>query len=64
MKGCITGEAEQVQQTWRLPDQCFDLDSITNPLLAGEKPMYRLYRSMPNPVSEDSVTPGFSNPRI
>ena len=35
--------------TWhrRPPDQCFAWDSIADPLLAGEKPAYRLYRSMP-----------------
>ena len=32
------GTAEQVRQTRQLPDQCFDLDSIADLLLAGEKP--------------------------
>ena len=39
--------AEPVWQTWRPLDQCFDWDSITYSLLAGEKPTYLLYRSMP-----------------
>ena len=43
----IAGAAEQVRQTRRPPDQCFDRDTIGDPLLAGEKPAYRLYRSMP-----------------
>ena len=32
------GTAEQVRQTRQPPDQCFDLDSIADLLLAGEKP--------------------------
>ena len=39
-----SGAAEQVR---RPPDQCFDLDSIADPMLAGENPAYRLYRFMP-----------------
>ena len=30
----LPGAAEQVRQTWPLPDQCFDLDSIADYLLA------------------------------
>ena len=39
---CVTpgGAAEQVRQTRRPPNQCFDLDSIADPLFAGEKPAY------------------------
>jgi len=41
-----TGAAEQVQQTQRPPDQCFDWGRIADPFLAGKKPAYHLYRSM------------------
>jgi len=42
-----TGVGEQVWQTRWPPDQYFDWDSIADVLLAGEKPAYHLYRSMP-----------------
>ena len=45
-----SGAVEQVQQAQWPPDQCFDWDSITDPLLAGEKSAYHLYRSMPDHV--------------
>ena len=36
----LTGQAEQVWQTWQSPDQCFDWDDVADPLLAGEKHAY------------------------
>ena len=50
--GFCTGVAEQVWQTRRPPDQCFDWDKIADPLLAGEKSAYCLYRSMPARTSQ------------
>ena len=46
-----TGPAEQVQQTRRSPDQCYDWDDVADPSLVGEKHAYRLHRFVPAQTS-------------